>query len=107
MGNVLFCMRALHVLAEGDEMDRQCIACGGQLETGTLGARNTSSVSDLSELLMAVTAFAFIRPGVPTSSNPVRAFVQGLRDEPGEQQLPIVAFRCVKCGRVELYADEV
>jgi hypothetical protein len=82
-------------------MDRQCIACGGQLETGALGARNTSTVSDLSD-----TGFAFIRPGVPTSSNPVRAFVQGLHDEPGDQQLPIVAFRCVKCGRVELYADE-
>jgi hypothetical protein len=53
---------------------------------------------------MVVSAFTFVRPGSPPATNPVQAFFQGLRDEPGEQQLMLEAFRCVTCGRVELYA---
>jgi hypothetical protein len=55
---------------------------------------------------MVVSAFAFVRPGVPTSANPVKAFAQGLGEEPADQLFPIAAFRCVRCGRVELYAAE-
>jgi len=53
---------------------------------------------------MVVSAFAFVRPGTPTSANPVKAFLQGVRDEPGDQLLPLQAYRCTGCGRVELYA---
>jgi hypothetical protein len=55
---------------------------------------------------MVVSAFTFVRPGTTTSANPVKAFMQGLREEPGEQPFTLEAFRCVGCGRVELYAHE-
>ena len=89
-------------------MERHCVACGGELEAGALRARNTAAGPlGTPELGMVVSAFAFIRPGTATSANPVKAFLQGLRDEPGDQLLPLEAFRCPGCGRVELYAPEV
>jgi hypothetical protein len=88
-------------------MEKRCVACGGQLEPGAIRARNTESgVLGQPELGMVVSAFAFVRPGVPTSGNPVKAFVQGLHEEPGEQLLPLAVFRCTGCGRIELYARE-
>jgi hypothetical protein len=53
---------------------------------------------------MVVTAFAFVQPGIPTSGNPIKAIAQGLREEPDEQLLPLEAYRCTQCGRIELYA---
>jgi hypothetical protein len=87
-------------------MEKRCIACGGQLEPGAIRAANTPNVSGIKEPLMEVTAFAFIRPGVPTSANPVRAFLQGLREEPGDRLMPLEVFRCTRCGWVELFAPE-
>jgi hypothetical protein len=88
-------------------MEKRCVACGGQLEPGAIRARNSeSAVLGQPELGMVVSAFAFVRPGVPTSGNPVKAFVQGLHEEPGEQWLPLAVFRCTGCGRIELYASE-
>jgi hypothetical protein len=88
-------------------MQKHCVGCGGQLESGSVRARNTGSgVHGLPEFGMVVTAFAFVRPGVPTSANPVEAFSQGLRAEPEDRLLPVQAFRCTKCGRIELYALE-
>ena len=88
-------------------MDKHCVACGGQLESGSVRARNTGSgVLGGPELGMVVTAFAFVRPGIPTSSNPIKAFAQGLREEPDEQLLPLQAYRCTQCGRIELYATQ-
>jgi hypothetical protein len=88
-------------------MDKRCVACGGQLERGVIRARNTSSVLGVPELGTFVSAFAFVRPGIPTSANPIKAFFHGLREEPGEeQQLTLEVFRCVACGRVDLYATE-
>jgi hypothetical protein len=55
---------------------------------------------------VVVTTFAFVRPGVPTSANPVKAFMQGLHEEPEDKPLTLEAFRCVGCGRVEFYASE-
>jgi len=85
-------------------MEKQCIACGGRLEPGSIRARNMDGPLGAPEMGMVVSAFAFVRPGTPTSPNPVKAFVQGLRDEPGEQLLPLEAFRCTACGRVEVFA---
>jgi hypothetical protein len=85
-------------------MEKRCVGCGGQLESGVVRARNTSTTVGPVQPGIVVTAFAFVRPGTPTSANPVKAFVQGLREEPGEESLPLEAFRCVGCGRVELYA---
>lgn len=78
-------------------MDKQCSACGGQLEPGFLRAHC---------VWLILNSFDFIRPNVPTSANPVRAFFQGLHEEPGEQRLPLAAFRCTGCGRLELFAPD-
>jgi len=87
-------------------MTRQCSTCGGQLEAGTIRARNTSAGFDIKEPWMMVSAFTFVRPGMPTSANPGTAFLQGLREEPEEKLLPLEAFRCTGCGRVEIFAPE-
>jgi hypothetical protein len=88
-------------------MEKSCIACGGQLESGSLRARSMGdTVHAGPQMGVVVKTFAFVRPGVPTSGNPVKAFVQGLHDEPDDQPLTLQAFRCVGCGRVELYAPE-
>jgi hypothetical protein len=88
-------------------MEKRCVACGGQLEPGSIRARNMGDgVHAGPQMGVVVTTFAFVRPGVPTSTNLVKAFMQGLHEEPGDQPLTLEAFRCVGCGRVELYASE-
>lgn len=88
-------------------MERLCIACGGQLEPGAIRARNMgSSVHSGPQMGVVVSVFAFVRPGVPTSANPIKALLQGLHEEPEDQPLTLEAFRCTKCGRVEFYAPE-
>ena len=87
-------------------MNKRCIACGVALESGTVRARNRNAWADLNEPGMVVAGFAFVRPGVPTSPNPVSAFLQGTSEVPDEQPLAITAYRCPHCGRVELYAAE-
>ena len=87
-------------------MEKRCVACGGQLEPGVIRPRKTSVVIGAAELECTEPALTFVRPGAPTSGNRVKAFLQGLREEPEEQPLTLEAFRCVGCGRVELYANE-
>jgi hypothetical protein len=53
---------------------------------------------------MVVKDFVFIRPGAPTSPNPVEAFAQGMRSEPEDVPIDLIAQRCLQCGRVELFA---
>jgi hypothetical protein len=77
-------------------MEKRCVICGGRLEPGAIRARTVQR--------LVVSAFAFVRPGVPTSANPARAFLQGLREEPEEELLPVEVFRCTGCGRLELFA---
>jgi hypothetical protein len=95
---------------KGCVMSKRCVACGGELEAGAMQARSTSPLLPDEALvkedpLTVVSRFAFVRPGVPTSPNVLKAFLQGLHDEPGDQLLPIVALRCTGCGRLELYAN--
>ena len=86
---------------------KQCSSCGGALEQGTLRAQPADMLKGASkESFRVVSGFSFVRPGAPTSPNPIAAFQQGLRDEPSDQLIPIVPFRCVECGRVELYATD-
>jgi hypothetical protein len=85
-------------------MERTCVGCGGALERGSVQARNLVAGTDIKEPSMVVAAFSFVRPGVPTSPNLVKAFLQGVRDEPTDEWLPVAAYRCVGCGRLELYA---
>jgi hypothetical protein len=101
--------KADNPIAEADDTraEKRCVACGGRLEAGAIRARNTEAgVSGIPELGMVVSSFTFVRPGTPTSANPVTAFLQGLREEPGERLLPLEAFRCTECGRVEMFAAE-
>ena len=84
-------------------MDKKCVGCGGALETGTVKARNTTTlVPDVARIWEV----AFVRPGVPTAPNFIGALLQGLKDAPDDQYLPVTAYRCTACGRLELYAEE-
>jgi hypothetical protein len=86
-------------------MSKQCLVCGAPLEPGTVRARNKNTLAD-EDFGVVVSEFSFVRPGTPTSANPISAFQQGMRGEPAEQLIPMSAFRCTRCGRVELYALE-
>ena len=75
---------------------QRCAACGGQLERGVLQAAKAGST------------FTFVRTGEPKPRplNPIKAILQIWREISGAEDLPLEAFRCVRCGRVELYAGE-
>jgi hypothetical protein len=47
---------------------------------------------------------AFVRPGVPFSAKPVKAFLQGVKEEKSDEWWPIRAYRCKQCGRLLLTA---
>lgn len=86
-------------------MSRRCVGCGSELEAGTIRASQKGPAeSGKEESFAADVGLAFARPGVPTAPGLLAAFLQGLREEPGDELLPIVALRCTGCGRVELYA---
>ena len=85
-------------------MSRRCVGCGGELEGGTIRASQKGPLEPDKESYAAGTGLAFARPGVPTAPGVLTAFLQGLREEPGDELLPIVALRRTGCGRVELYA---
>jgi hypothetical protein len=78
-------------------MDRKCEKCGVALDQGWLHGREGYSTVDLTK------EFSFIRPGTPTSWNPFEAFRQGMAEEPQGERLRVSAWRCPRCGRVELY----
>jgi hypothetical protein len=74
------------------------------LEVGSIRATGLAAGPG-NEESFATGGVAFVRPGVPTAPGMLSAFLQGLREEPGDELLPLVALRCTGCGRVELYAD--
>ena len=51
-----------------------------------------------------VNEFSFVQAGVPTSWNPIEAFRQGMAGEPADERFPVTAWRCPRCGLLELYA---
>jgi hypothetical protein len=68
-------------------MKKRCVACGGELEPGVIRARNMEGGVHTGPLMGVVSSVcAFVRPGVPTSANPIKAFLQGLHDEPGSDR---------------------
>lgn len=83
-------------------MSRTCAKCGGQVEAGfatadgLIGGSGTEGGEP--KLLFAI-------PGKPPSLNPIRAFQQGLADEPTTRVYAVRGFRCSQCGALELYAD--
>jgi len=48
----------------------------------------------------------FLVPGAPISPNIIKAFKQGLADEPSDKLFRIKGLRCQKCGFLELYATD-
>jgi hypothetical protein len=81
-------------------MDRKCVRCGIVLEAGSLRAREGPMTISLAK------EFFFDRPGTPTSRNPIEAFRQGMAGEPSAEALPVTAWRCPRCGLVELCATK-
>ena len=83
-------------------MSKNCGKCGGSLEAGIVTAIGLvgGAVIDHREPRMI-----FVVPGSPTSLNPVKAFQQGLAQEPATRVYGISGFRCSLCGVLELYAD--
>ena len=86
----------------GRTMSKNCGKCGGSLEAGIATAIGLvgGAVIDHREPRML-----FVVPGSPTSLNPVKAFQQGLAQEPATRVYGISGFRCSLCGVLELYAD--
>lgn len=82
-------------------METKCPKCGGQMLPGTTTARG---LWDDRVMPRDEPSLLFIVPGTPTSPNPIKAFAQGLADEPADRALPIVGLRCSNCGFLELYA---
>lgn len=82
-------------------MAGDCPKCGGEMEAGVAGAVGLLFAGSVPR---EVPRLRFIVPGSPTSSNPVRAVMQGLADEPDTREFPITGKRCVRCGFLELYA---
>jgi hypothetical protein len=80
-------------------MDRTCVRCGVTLEAGSIRGREGSPMT-----IDIVKEFSFVRPGTPTSPNPIKAFHQGMGGEPSAESFPVTAWRCPRCGLVELCA---
>ncbi len=83
-------------------MNKTCEKCGGPFEAGFTtalgligGAKRESHEPQL----------IFVVPGSARSPNPVKAFQQGLADEPPERSYKIRGFRCSRCGALDLYAE--
>lgn len=82
-------------------MNNACAKCGGRMEAGVATAYG---------LLFAAVAskeeprLQFVVPGSATSINPVKAFKQGLTDEPDTRVFWMEGQRCSSCGFVELFA---
>jgi hypothetical protein len=81
-------------------LDRKCMRCAVALEAGLLRARETPMT------LLIIREFLFVRPGTPTSWNPLEAVRQGTAGEPTDETFPVTAWRCPQCGLVELCATK-
>jgi hypothetical protein len=81
-------------------MDRTCVRCGVALEIGFLLAREGPMSVFLAK------EFSFVRPGTPTSLNPLQALRQGMAGEPSDEVIPVTAWRCPRCGLLELSAAQ-
>ena len=84
-------------------MNTVCEKCGGRTETGVATAEGLLFGAfvppEQSRLL-------FVVPGVPTSANPLRAFKQGLSEEPATRAFRIEGSRCTACGSLALFATQ-
>jgi len=84
-------------------MNGPCPKCGGTMVAGV-----TSAVGLVGGLVHNPEKpwLKFVVLGTPTSANPIKAFGQGLEDEPGNAGFLIRGIRCGECGFLELYATD-
>jgi len=83
-------------------MDRTCPKCGGAMLDGIASAHGLLGGAVVPE---STPRLVFVVPGTPTSANPIKAFAQGLADDPSSQAYLMTGRRCSRCGFVELYAE--
>lgn len=108
-----------HDKSRSDELDASetarvpepvCRRCGGRMELGHTTALGMGQVDLRAPLGFSVDttprSLVFVVPGVSTSKNPIRAFQQGLSDEPADAVYRIDGFRCTKCGSLEFFAGD-
>jgi hypothetical protein len=81
-------------------MDKTCVRCRVPLEAGSLRAREAPMT------VFVAKEFVFVRPGTPTSRNPLKALRQGMAGEPSDEVFPVTAWRCPQCGLLELCAGK-
>jgi hypothetical protein len=77
-----------------------CTKCGGAMERGIVRYSG-------SPLMEGNLRLEFVILGSRTSANPLKAFKQGLTDEPADRVYDfakLVGDRCPACGYLELYA---
>jgi hypothetical protein len=82
-------------------MSNVCTKCGGKMEAGVATAHGliAGAVGRRDEPRLQ-----FVIPGVPTSTNPITAFKQGLADQQALKVFWIEGHRCADCGFLELFA---
>jgi hypothetical protein len=82
-------------------MGHVCPKCGGTFEAGIATAYGFDVVvrPSIEEPLLQ-----FVVLGSPTSKNPIKAFAQGIADEPSARAFWIEGSRCSVCGFLELFA---
>ena len=88
------------VKQRGRSMQALCSHCGG---TMILGRVTPTGVEGLGEPVLSF----IVSAGTPTSLNPIKAVLQGMRGEPPyrEEISPIRGRVCPDCGRVEFFID--
>jgi len=77
-----------------------CSKCGGAMSWGEIRYAGSP--------LMAGNRLEFVIPGTRTSMNPLKAFNQGLSDEPSDQIhdfSKLAGCLCSTCGFLEFYLD--
>ena len=84
-------------------MNTACEKCGGRTETGVATAEGL-----IFQVMIPIekARLLFVVPGVPTSVNPLRAFKQGLSDEPATRGFRIEGSRCTACGHLAFFATQ-
>jgi hypothetical protein len=84
-------------------MNSSCPKCGWTMQVGVASAEGLLFGSKASE---GQPRLMFVTLGEPTSTNPVKAFKQGLAEEPANEGFLIRGSRCATCGYLELYATD-
>ena len=82
-------------------MEHLCVKCGGKMEAGVATASETLFGTAIPK---EEARLQFVVPGSGTSMNPIKAFKQGLSDEPDKRVFWMEGQRCSSCGFVELFA---